>query len=42
MTVSPIPGRAGPANALHYLQRINWTLGEISTMLGIKGNKLAP
>ncbi len=32
------PGRAGPANALHYLRRINHTLGELATILG-PGNK---
>lgn len=32
LTVSP--GRAGPANALHYLRRIDHALGELSTMLG--------
>lgn len=28
--VSPVPGRSGPTNALHYLRRINRTLGELA------------
>lgn len=30
LTVSPVPGQAGPANALHYLRRINRALGELA------------
>jgi hypothetical protein len=40
-TVSPVPGQPAHTNTLHYLRRINRTLGELSTM-PVDSKKQAP